>query len=100
MFLHADNAFGRGHVGQRGAGHDVADGVDAGHVGLVEVVDDDAALLHLDAQLFEAQVFEVGLHAHGAQHHVALNLLLAFGGFHGHFAAFARWCPRWLLRRW
>ena len=88
-FLDADDAFGRGNVGQRGAGHNVTNGVNAGHVGLVEVVDDEPTALHINAQLFEANIFQVGGYAHGAQHHVALNYLLALGGFHGHFAAFA-----------
>ena len=53
---------------QRRARHDVADGIDARDVGAVEFVHHDLVALDGDAQLFEADAFDVGLDAHGRQH--------------------------------
>ena len=48
----ADDAFFCGYVGEGLAGDAVADGIDAGDIGLVEFVDEDLAFIGLDARGF------------------------------------------------
>ncbi len=70
------DAFVLGLVRQHRAGDDVADGVDAGDVGLEMVIDDDAAaLVLLDAERFEAEAFGVGHAADRDQHDIGLDRL-------------------------
>ena len=57
--LDADHALMLGLVRQHRRPGDVADGVDAGHVGLAVAVDHDAAALGLDAELFQAEALDV-----------------------------------------
>ena len=54
------HAFVLGLVGQHRAAHDVADGVDARHVGLEMIVDHHAAAIGRDAGLLEPEPFRVG----------------------------------------
>src|SRR4029077_4191595 len=57
--LDADDAFVLGFVGeQRRAGY-VADGIDAGHIGLADAVDDDGRALGLYPELFQAEIFDI-----------------------------------------
>ena len=85
--LRDGDTFVLGLVGEHGAlVDDVADGVDAVNVGLPVVVDfDEAALVHLDADLVEAEVGGVGLAADGDEADVGVEglLLAALGGFDG-----------------
>ena len=57
--LDADDAFVLGLVRQHRRAGDVADGVDARHVGLADAVDDDAAAVGLHAELFQAEVLDI-----------------------------------------
>ena len=88
--LDRDDAFVLGLVGQHGAADDVADGMDALHIGLEVLVHrDEAVAVHLDPELFEAEIFRVGTPPDGDQHHVGLEgFLLGLGlfrvdGLHG-----------------
>ena len=75
------DAFVLGLVGEHRPGDDVADGVDARHVGGEMVVDDDTAALSRDAGLFEPEPVRIGLAADGDEHDVGLeSLRLAAGG--------------------
>ena len=84
--LHAADGLGRSHVRQRRTRHDVADGVDARNVGAVEFVYDDLVAFDGDAQLFEADAFDVGFDAHGRQHDIGRQGLRAFFALDLHFA--------------
>jgi hypothetical protein len=53
-----------GFVREHGRARDVADGVDARHIGLVELVDRDGAAIGFHAKLFEPDVFDIADHAH------------------------------------
>ena len=57
--LDADDAFVLGLVRQQRRAGDVADGVDARHVGLAEAVDDDRAALGFHAEFFQAEIFDI-----------------------------------------
>src|SRR5207253_6428552 len=61
--LDADHALMLGLVRQHRRARDVADGVDARHVGLAESIDRDGAALDLHAELFQAEIFGVADHA-------------------------------------
>jgi len=63
--LDADHAFVLGLVRQHRRAGDVADGVDAGYVCLAERIDHDAAALGFNAELFEAQIFDIAGDADG-----------------------------------
>ena len=78
-----------GLVGQCGTVHDVADGIDAWHIGAVPFVHIDFAALSADAEFLEAKVVDVGLHANGAEHDVGLHGLLALLGGDGAHALLA-----------
>ena len=70
------DAFVLGLVRQHRPGDDVADGVDAGDVGLEMRIDDDAAaIVALDADRFEAEALGVGHAADRHQHDVGLERL-------------------------
>ena len=72
---HRDHAFHGCHVGQlRRASDDIADGVDTGLAGLLELVHFDEAAVELDLRVLEADVFRVRLAADGDQQ------LLGFDG--------------------
>ena len=88
-FLHASDAFCRGHVGQCRTRHAISDGVVTWDVGGVVVVDHDLAAVVHDAALLEADVLDVGHHARRAQHDVALEGFFALFGLYGDFAAAA-----------
>ena len=78
--LDAVNGFGRSDMRQRRCRDDVAYGVDALDRGAEVLVDLDLVALDGDAQLFESDVFDVGLDADGRQHYVGrkrLGALLA-----------------------
>ena len=68
--LDADDALMLGLVRQHRRAGDVADGVDARHVGLAEAVDDDGAALGLHAELFQPEVLDVADHADRGDHAV------------------------------
>ena len=57
--LDADDAFVLGLVREQRRTGDVADGIDAGHVGAAGAVDDDRAALDLHAELFQAEIFDI-----------------------------------------
>src|SRR5690606_29793138 len=62
---------GNGHRGQLPFAGDVANGIYAGHVGLLERVGRDAAVrIHLDAGVLQPQAIRVGLAAHGPDDHL------------------------------
>ena len=84
--LYAANRFGRRHVRQRRARHDVADGIDARCAGAVVLVHNHFVALDGDAQLFEADAFDVGLDAHGRQHDSGSQRLRTFFAFDLHVA--------------
>src|SRR5262249_27137395 len=63
--LDADDAFVLGLMRQHRGTCDIADGVDAGHVGPAQTVDHDAAAFRLDAELFQPKVFDIADDAHG-----------------------------------
>ena len=70
-----------GLVGEHRPAHDVADRVDARHVGGEMLVDDDLPALHRDAERLEAEALRVGAPADRDQHDVGLERLrLAAGG--------------------
>lgn len=52
---------------------DVADGVDAGDVGLAVAVDHDTAAVGFDAELFEAEILDVADHADRRDHTLELG---------------------------
>jgi len=85
--LDADHAFMLGLVRKHWRPGDVADGIDAGHVGLAIAIDHDAAAIGFDAELFQSKIFDVADHADRRDHAVdfdALRLALAVidGGDH------------------
>ena len=90
--LHAADGLLAGHMRQGGTVNHIADGVIARHIGavviVIPVVHNYLAALHGDAGLFKTKVLEVGHHAHGAQHHVAVDnrLGIAFHILDGHMA--------------
>ena len=57
--LDADDALVLGLVGEHRRAGDIADGVDARHVGPVERIDHDRAALGLHAELFQAEILDV-----------------------------------------
>ena len=57
--LDADDAFVLGLVREQRRAGDVADGIDAGHVGLADAVDDDCAALGLHAERFQAEILDI-----------------------------------------
>ena len=71
--LDADHAFMLGLVRQHRRTCDVADGVDAGHVGLAVAVDHDAAAIGLDAEFLQAEVLDVADHADRRDHPLELD---------------------------
>ena len=78
----------RGLVRQHRLAGDVADGVDAGHVGAQALVDGDEAALDLDADLVEAEALGVGAAADGDQDLVGLERrVLAAATLDGHGGA-------------
>src|SRR5712671_1207863 len=68
--LDADHSFMLSLVGEHGGTGDVADRVDAGHVGPAELVDDDAAALGLYAELLQTDALDIADHTHGRDHAV------------------------------
>ena len=73
--LGGDLALGRGDVGQGQLAGDIADGVDAGDVGLQLVVDHDEAALGRDAEVLQAEVLAVRQEAGGEQDALDLDRL-------------------------
>ncbi len=57
--LDADDAFVLGLVRKQRRPGDVADGINARHVGLAGAVDDDRAALGLHAELFQAEILDI-----------------------------------------
>ena len=83
--LDADDAFVLGLVRQHRRAGDVANGIDAGHIGLVETVDHDAAAFGFHAEFFQAEVFDIADDADGGDHalggdRLRLAILLDGGG--------------------
>src|SRR5450759_87728 len=66
--LDADHAFVLGLVCQHRRAGDVADGVEAGHVGLAEGIDHDAAALGFQPKLFQPEIFDIAGDADGGDH--------------------------------
>ena len=80
--LDADDALMLGLVRQHRRAGDIADGIDARHIGAAIAVDDDAAAVGLDAERFEAEIFDIALHADGGDQPVGGDLSsLAVLGF-------------------
>lgn len=74
----ADYAFVFGFVGQHWAGDDVADGVDAGDVGLEVIVDCHAfAFIEFDANCFQPQTFGIRAAAYGDEDDLGLQFFCA-----------------------
>jgi len=73
--LDADHALMFGLVRQHRRPGDVADRVDARHIGLAEAVDDDDAAVGFDAELFKPEIFDIADHADGGNHPVDLDRL-------------------------
>src|ERR1035441_8745542 len=73
--LDADHAFVLGLVRQHRGACDVADGVDAGHAGLVEGVDHDAAALGFQSKFFQPEIFDVAGDADSGDHALGGDLL-------------------------
>jgi hypothetical protein len=48
-----------GLVGQHRRAGDIADRIDAGHIGLAVAVDDDEAAVGLDAERFQPEIFDI-----------------------------------------
>src|SRR5690349_17657240 len=61
--LDADDTLVLGLMREHRRAGNIADGVDAGYVRLVELIDLDDAALGLHAELFQSQVFDVADHA-------------------------------------
>ncbi len=55
-------------VGQHGRTGNIANGIDAGDVGLAEAIGDDAAAIGLHAELFEPEILDVADHSNGGNH--------------------------------
>ncbi len=73
--LDADHALMLGLVRQHRRACDVADGVDAGNVGLAVAVDHDAAAVGLDAELLQPKALDVADHADRRDHPLELDRL-------------------------
>jgi len=86
----------------RQAGDDVADGVDAGFVGLHPLVHLNESALRLDFRRLETDAFSARRAAHGDQNFFGFLLdLFAIGGREGHFHArllSSRRSPPWRRR--
>jgi len=67
--FHGGDAFGRSLVGQHGAGDQIANGIDAGHLGLVAFIHRDTAAARIgpNAQIFQPQPLGQGATADGDQ---------------------------------
>ena len=63
--LDADDAFVLGLVREQRRAGDVADGVNARHIGLARAVDDDGAALGLHAEFFQAEILDIADDADG-----------------------------------
>jgi hypothetical protein len=72
--LDADHAFMLGLVREHRRTCDVADRVDAGHVGPAELVDDDAAAVGLHTELFQSEAFDIADDAGGGDDAVGRDL--------------------------
>ena len=70
-----DAALMLGLVGQHRRTGDVADGIDARHVGLAVTVDHDNAAIDFDAELFEAEILDIADHADRRNHPLELDRL-------------------------
>src|ERR1700744_480164 len=81
--LGRQDAFLGGYVGQRLAADTIPDGVDTGHRGLTIFIGDDFSLFCLDGVFFQADAFEVGDDADGAQHDVGFQGDYTGGRFDG-----------------
>ena len=57
-----------GLVRQHRRPRDIADGVDARHIGLAIAIDDDGAAIGFHAELFEPEIFDIADHADGRDH--------------------------------
>lgn len=71
----AGDAFFFGFVGEHGSGDDIADGVDAGDVGLEVLVDRDASFfVGFESGFFEPESFGEGLAADGNENFIGFDL--------------------------
>src|SRR5205085_10317596 len=57
--FHADDAFMLGLMGQHRRASNIADCIDAGHIGATEAIYQDRPLVNLDAQRFEPEILDV-----------------------------------------
>src|ERR1700704_1110816 len=73
--LDANHAFMLGLVRQHRWPRDVADGVDAGYIGLAVTIDHDAAAVGLGAEFFKPEIFDVADHADGGNHPLEFDRL-------------------------
>jgi len=62
--FNAGDALSRGHMGQRRCGDDVADGVNALHIGTIVLIHFNAAVLHHDSHLLQTNALGVGGNPH------------------------------------
>ena len=82
--LDADHALVLGLVRQHRRPRDIADGVEARHVGLAEAVDDDAAAIGLHTKCFEAKALDIADDTDRRDHPLGGDVLLvALVVFHG-----------------
>ena len=71
--LDTDHALMLGLVRQHRRAGDIADGVDAGDIGLAKTADHDAATVGLDAELLQPEIFDIADHADRGNHPVDLD---------------------------
>ncbi|MGY3082320.1 hypothetical protein ACVWZZ_008728 [Bradyrhizobium sp. LM6.10] len=71
--LDADHAFMLGLVREHRGTRDVADGIDAGDVGVAVAVDHDDAAIGFDAELFEAEILDIADDADRRDHPLELG---------------------------
>ena len=75
--LDADHRLVLGLVGQHRRAGDVADRVNALHIGPAEIVDDDAAAIGLHAERLEPDILDIADHADSRDHPIGGDRLLA-----------------------
>jgi hypothetical protein len=74
----AGDAFGGRHMRKPGRTHHITDGIHAGYVGAVVLVDLDVAAINLHSGFLETDAFHISLHTDGHKRDVALQHFLPF----------------------
>src|SRR5690606_13132364 len=82
-FFHTDNSFRGGDVRERWSFDNVADRINTGNVGAIEVVNNNLSFLNLHTGLLQTNAFQVGSDTHRRQHHICFNLNLSFRCLNG-----------------